>query len=500
MNDEQSLPIQEIVAMLWRRRASIAVVFVSGLITVIVLAWLQAPAYRATATIMVTSARATITGSADANDTMRGQSVTEQDLDSEVALLSSKDLLREVLEPYGSRSDEDKPTGSVATLLSALRYPLDLPGRIYRRIHDLPPASDFEYWVDAVAKRLSITPIGRSNLIEVAYEDKAPAWAAELVNSVVSHHLEHHIRMNEQSGAQQFYEQQRELLADKLRQAEAAQRDFNEREGIDSVSDNLTSLRARVASIESSLADAEAKLAESNAKADFLSRATTAAPRGASVAGAPAVGAGGDLVRARILELQLQRSQLLAQYAPTSMKVADIDRQLAEAKRLQDEQGRSGAPVVGDTGAQTLELELTKTRAQTAALEARAKTLQTYLDSSRAQLQHLDAIASEEERLSQEVATAKQSLLTYLQKEEEARFSSALDASRIVNVRIVDRAIVPETPQPSKRTMTILLGAVVSLAAGLGLAFVRDRVDPSVKSGAEARRISGLPVLAEIPS
>jgi len=384
-------------------------------------------------------------------------------------------------------------------VLSALRYPLGLPGRIYRRIHDLPPVSGFEYWVDGVAKNLSISPIGRSSLIEVTYDDPHPAWAAELVNSLVSHHVERHIRMNQQSGAQQFYEQQRELLADKLRQAEAALHDFYDHEGVDSVSDNLSSLHKRVAGIESSLAETEAKLAESNAKADFLSRATNVLPKGGSAGAAPSRSAGGELVRTRILELELQRSQLLAQYAPTSMKMADIDRQLAEAKRLLEEQSQSGAPVVGDAGQLTLELELTKTKAQAAAVQARGQTLHAQLDGYRAQLEHLEGIASEQERLEQEVSSAKQSLLTYLKKEEEARFSNALDESRIVNVRVVDRAIVPETPEPSKRTMTILLGAVMSLAAGLGLAFARDRLDPSVKNGAEARRVSGLPILAEIP-
>jgi capsular polysaccharide biosynthesis protein len=47
--------------------------------------------------------------------------------------------------------------------------------------------------------------------------------------------------------------------------------------------------------------------------------------------------------------------------------------------------------------------------------------------------------------------------------------------------------------------MTILFGAVVSFAAGIALAFMRDRLDPSVKGATDARRISGLPVLAEIP-
>ena len=125
--NEQTIPVQEIAAMLWRRRALIAVVFATGLLTVVVLAWLKAPTYRAGARIMVTPARTTITVSPDANE---GSHVAPVDLDSEVALLSSKELLREVLEPYRSRSDEEEPTGIVHTVLSALRYPLGLPGRI----------------------------------------------------------------------------------------------------------------------------------------------------------------------------------------------------------------------------------------------------------------------------------------------------------------------------------------------------------------------------------
>jgi uncharacterized protein involved in exopolysaccharide biosynthesis len=110
-----------------------------------------------------------------------------------VALLTSKELLREVLEPYRSRSDEDTPTGIVQTVLSALHYPFELPGRLYRRIHNLPPVSGFESWVDSVASRLSVAHIGRSSLIEVGYDDANPTWAAEMVNSVVDRHVERHI-------------------------------------------------------------------------------------------------------------------------------------------------------------------------------------------------------------------------------------------------------------------------------------------------------------------
>jgi uncharacterized protein involved in exopolysaccharide biosynthesis len=502
MSEQQSLPVQEIAALLWRRRALIAIVFAVGLTTVAVLAWLQPPTYRASAKLMVTSARAHIAVSPDANDRPRVDPVTESDLNSEVAMLSSTALLREVLEPYRDQLVPPQPTvlGRIVTVLS---YPLGVPNSIYRAIHGLPPGSMLDDWVEDASKHLTVAEVGRSDLIEVAYENRRPEWAAELVNNLVSHHVERHVRLNQQASAQQFYESQRELLTGKLHEAETALRSFYEREGIDSTSTGLSALRDRVSQLATALADAETELAESSAEADFLGHALTVLPKGGS-APAAAVGAAAPtssvgLIRNRIVELQLQRSQLLAQYAPTSMKVSDLDRQIAEAHRLL-EQEKQGAPSTSDPTLQTLTGNLTQTQARTAALQARTASLRAQLDSSRTQLAHLDSITSEQERLEQEVNTAKQSLATYVKKEEEARFSDALDESRIVNVAIVDRAAVPETPEKSKRTATIMLGAVMSLAAGLGLAFVRDRLDPSVKSGSEARRISGLPVLAEIPS
>lgn len=494
--NEQSFPIEEITALLWRRRALIGVVFVIGVATVVVLAWLQAPTYRATARLMVTSARATTTISPDANERPRVDPVTDSDLGSEIAMLGSTSLLREVLEPYSDRI-EPPPTSPMQRIRQFVTYPLSIPGRVYRLIHNLPPDSALDEWTAQASGHLGVAQVGRSTLIEVAYEDRRPEWAAELVNSLVSHHVERHVRMNQQASTQQFYESQRELLGGTLRDAESALRNFYEQEGIATSGAGVPALRKRIVQLEGSLADAQTELAESSAEAEFLERAMHDLTAGGGMA-AP-VQAGAALIKGRIVELELQRSQLLTQYAPTSMKMADLDRQIAEARRLLDEEKRSG-PAVSDPARQTLEANLTKTQARTAALQARTAAVREQLESSRVQLEHLGSVASKQEHLEQDVTSAKRSLATYLKKEEEARFSNALDESRIVNVSIVERASPPVRPLQSKRTRTILMGAVMSLSAGLGLAFVRDRIDPTVKSGSEARRISALPVLAEIPS
>jgi capsular polysaccharide biosynthesis protein len=53
-------------------------------------------------------------------------------------------------------------------------------------------------------------------------------------------------------------------------------------------------------------------------------------------------------------------------------------------------------------------------------------------------------------------------------------------------------------PLKSKQALMLGVGTVMSLLAGIALAFLRDRLDPAVKSAAEAKNVTGLPVLAEV--
>src|SRR5438046_7320465 len=90
---------QDLVAVVQRRRRLIAAVLASGALAAALVSLLPAPTYEAAATLMVTSERARLVVSPDARAAATADRVTEQDLNSEAALLKSDDLVREVLEP-----------------------------------------------------------------------------------------------------------------------------------------------------------------------------------------------------------------------------------------------------------------------------------------------------------------------------------------------------------------------------------------------------------------
>jgi uncharacterized protein involved in exopolysaccharide biosynthesis len=203
-----------------------------------------------------------------------------------------------------------------------------------------------------------------------------------------------------------------------------------------------------------------------------------------------------------VLELMLERSKLLSRYAPTSVKIVDLDQQIAEAKRLLREERQLIATASAGTNPTWAELEqeLIETRATVASLEARTKALdeqeQANLDRMRALVEGTSAL----ERLETDLERAKEAHRTYVGKQEAARLSSALDDSQILNITVSQPVTVPQTPKPARKGVYVLLGMLAGLLLGGVIAFVRDLIDPTVKSAEEVGRLTGMTIIGEVTS
>lgn len=99
-------------------------------------------------------------------------------------------------------------------------------------------------------------------------------------------------------------------------------------------------------------------------------------------------------------------------------------------------------------------------------------------------------------------------ILTYINSRRElladlvkrqSEVASQMQTTKESNVRIVDRAIVPGAPfRPSlKRNLTVAVG--FGLMLGLGITFLLEFLDRTIKSPEELESITGLPTLTVIP-
>ncbi len=99
--------------------------------------------------------------------------------------------------------------------------------------------------------------------------------------------------------------------------------------------------------------------------------------------------------------------------------------------------------------------------------------------------------------LRREIDTKRNLLDTYTQRLKEQEL--AIESGRPDNIKIAANAVVPSTPTGPNRGRNIFVAFMLSFAAGIGLAFLLDYMDDSVKSSEDISRQLGLPTLALIP-
>jgi polysaccharide biosynthesis transport protein len=97
----------------------------------------------------------------------------------------------------------------------------------------------------------------------------------------------------------------------------------------------------------------------------------------------------------------------------------------------------------------------------------------------------------------QELATDSQYLNTLMQKRREL---TAGGADRGTDVRVETYSRMPHEPVGPQRMRNIMIAFVLALVAGIGLAFLLDYLDDTVKSLDDIDRYIHLPALALIPS
>jgi capsular exopolysaccharide synthesis family protein len=99
--------------------------------------------------------------------------------------------------------------------------------------------------------------------------------------------------------------------------------------------------------------------------------------------------------------------------------------------------------------------------------------------------------------LKNNITTNRNLLDSYKQSQKQQEL--ALESSKPDNLKTSTKAVTPTAPIGPKRERNIFIAFLVSLAAGIGLAFLLDYLDDSVKTSDDIGRHLGLPTLALIP-
>lgn len=79
-------------------------------------------------------------------------------------------------------------------------------------------------------------------------------------------------------------------------------------------------------------------------------------------------------------------------------------------------------------------------------------------------------------------------------------FSKAvIDIKKVDSVSIVDEAVIAEKPILPRKILNVLMAFAAGLMTAMGLAFLLESMDNSIKSAEDVEKLLGIPVLSIIP-
>jgi len=135
-------------------------------------------------------------------------------------------------------------------------------------------------------------------------------------------------------------------------------------------------------------------------------------------------------------------------------------------------------------------------RSLSSELGARDAAIQRQIGDASREMEEIPPRAIEEARLTRQVAVTEDLYTTLQRRYEETRLASA---SAIPDVRILDRASVPQSPVGDERNRLLLMAILGSLALGILGALARDRFDHTIRYADQVSDDMGLTVLGAVP-
>lgn len=103
-------------------------------------------------------------------------------------------------------------------------------------------------------------------------------------------------------------------------------------------------------------------------------------------------------------------------------------------------------------------------------------------------------------RLLRDEVTQKNTLLNSLrEKQQSALVSAKLGSLETSNISIIDQGEIPTRPISPKKGLNLFLAIVFGFLGGVGLCFVLEYMDNSVKGPEDVERLAGLPSMGVIP-
>lgn len=490
-----------IVSSLWRHKGkgTLWFVVVVAATTAVILYWPRS--YRSEAMLFVRLGRESV--SLDPTATM-GQTIAvsesrENEINSILEVLKSRDIAERVVDAVGP----DLVLGSSDLPADASKQPKwlnDAMGELQRL--DAFPVTDHERAVTRLEKYLEVWTPKKTSVIGVRYAAATPEAAQRVVAAVLETYRSEHVRLHRSDRSYGFFDEQKGLLQDRLRQARDELRDTKDRAGVTSIESQQVTIQDEVRAIEAQLVTSQSELSASEAKVGALKRALDTLPDRMvtqDVVGFPNMGA--DAMHDSLFKLQATQAEMQSKYTADHPLMVAMNEQIKKLQTTLDEQPkeRTQSTTAVHPGHQQLELAWLTEQANLASLRARVTKLDAEHLLAIDRVKDLNAKESSVAQAQRQVDLLETNYRTYSEKLELARIDQQLEMEQISNVSTIQPATYVAKAASPNRPLVASLGLILAVAGSVLICLLADYNDRSLKTPDDIERHLDLPVIMSIP-
>lgn len=489
------------IGLFARRRRIFVNVALGVMGTAMVVTGLWPPTYESTAQILVGQDQAQIVSPELQNGSggvpaAAANPVSQEDLNSEVELLTSLDLIRAAVRDVPTGRDR---TGLEAMLLAPAKGLATLPTRVYGILHRAPALTRQDSWVLDLQRHLDPEVIKRSNVIEIRYYSHDADWSREFLSRLINQYLEYHGRLSHAPQAEVFFRNQAQQLKSQLEASEGSLRDFELSNGIADLPEQKRALINQQSELQLEYKKTAVQLISAREQVESLQSQLKATPEKTENQTKSVQNIALAQLKPQLLQVKAERAELLSRYQPDSIKIREIDAKLAEAQKIIDgedhlevqERSTELNPVWI-----AIDTNLAAARAAAAAFAAGQVDLDAQIQKGQERLAQLIGIESELKRLQRQAQTDSDTYMTYSRLSEQARVAEALSANSILNVSVSQPPLKPLRPILPVVWLNLVVGFLLAIGLGAAAAYWDEEYDPKLYTVAAIVRASGLDTIA----
>ncbi|MFC1849121.1 GumC family protein [candidate division CSSED10-310 bacterium] len=441
MSEEQDFQfeIREYLRVILKRKLLILAVIMLVMIITLIRSFTQQNLYTSKAEIQIESNHLQIV-----NDITQG--TNRNFYNTQYRLLLSKAILKDVLKKMGSR-------------------------------HQLTLGNLYQY--------CRISPVSETQLVNIIYTAPNAQLASQLANIHAQVFIDSHLRKRYEATtiASRFIAEQVQAVQHDIQEDEKKLLEYLRSQEIIRVPKQESMTLAKLQRFDSSLTEAEAdRIKKETHYQRLLDNLPETLPE---VQANPSV----QKLKTEYAELEKKYQSLSQRFQPDWPELKRLKTELDNTKLLQEKEIKKVASAVIKSAQLAYENAL-----------ERELELRKLLSDQKQKTQNFEVVINQYNALKMRIDNKKKLVSDLMIKESEAEVSARMKEERTSNIWIVEKAEPSFTPSFPNHRKNLSMGLLIGVILGLGVAFLLEYLDSTVKSAEVVERYLKLPFLGFIPS